>query len=364
MKIIRDYILKEIFPPFLLSLFISTVILTASNVIQMADMIINKGVDFMLMAELIGLLMPSLLTFTIPMSLLSAVLLAFSRFTCDNEIIALRASGISLVKVAFPILIIGMLFSLACVPLNYDVTPESGYRARKLLKEIGIRNPAAIIEPGIFLNKFENFVLFVYDMKGNKLKNVKIFQPQENGPTRTLSAERGEIISRPNENYIKIKLINGTADEVNPSDPNTFMKLAFKNYHITLRLKESLRGKKVDKKTREFTYRELRDELEKNRNQKKDTTAVLIEIHNKMALAFSNFIFALIAIPIGLKTHRREKTINFGMALLIFLLYWGAMLGGVAFAIRKLVPPWFGVWMPNMIFGVAAIILFTRINRQ
>jgi lipopolysaccharide export system permease protein len=284
--------------------------------------------------------------------------------TSDNEIIALRASGVSLMRMSWPLIMIGLMLSLACIPLNYVLMPEAGYRARKLVKEIGVNNPTALLEPGVFLNIFENYVVFIYDMRGETLLNVRIYQPQPDGPTRTLVAEKGEIVANPNANSIKIKLTNGIADETDPKDPKAFYKLKFQDYHITLNLKESLRGQRIEKKPRELTLGELREELDRFKEQKLDPTPIYIEMHNKTALAFSNLIFVMIAIPIGLKTHRREKTINFGMALLVFLIYWAMMLGGVALVMRKVMPAWLGVWSPNMIFGAVSLVFLTIANKR
>jgi len=364
MRIIRYYLLKEIFPPFFLALLVSTVILTAGNVIQMADMIINKGVSALLMLQLVGLLMPSLLMFTLPISVLSAVLLGFARLTSDNEIIAIRASGVNLFKLASPVFLVGVIISLACIPLNYKIMPESGYMARKLVKEIGVRNPTALLEPGVFLKIFREYIIFIYDIRGDQLRNIRIYQPQQNGPTRTLIAEKGQIMPQPRENTIKIKLSNGIADETSPDKPDTFYKLIFDSYYITLDLKDSLQQHKIDKKAREYTLAELRREINKFKEKNIDITPLLIEKYNKLALSFSNLIFILIAIPIGVKTHRREKSINFGMALVVFLIYWTLMLGGVACTIRKLIPPWLGVWSPNIIFGLVSIFLYIRVMKR
>lgn len=364
MRIIRNYLLRELLPPFLLALLVSTVILTASNVIQMADLIINKGVNAMQMFQFMMLLFPSLLSFTIPISALSSVLLGFARLSSDNEIVALRASGVSILKIAAPILIVGFLISLACIPLNYKVMPESSFRARKMLKEMGIKNPAALIEPGVFIKIFKDYVLFAYDMKGNKLKNIRIYQPREDGPTRTLVAETGEILQNREEDEIKIKLTNGIADEIMPENPEAFYKLVFKDYYITLNLKDKFQKQKTEKKAREMTIEELRNSIEKFKRESIDTTPLLIEMHNKVSLAFSNLVFILLAIPLGIKTHMREKTINFGMALAVFLIYWALVLGAVACVIRKFVPPWFGMWFPNILFSGIAIILFARAERH
>ena len=364
MHIIRNYLLREFVGPFFLSLFVSTMILATGHIIQVADLIINKGVSVFYVLQLFFLLMPWLLTFTIPISVLSATLLAFGRLASDNEIIALRASGVSLYRIAAPLLTVSLIISLFCIPLNDKILPESGYNARKLIKEIAIRNPLALLEPGIFVKGFEDYIIFVYNINKNKLKNIRIYQPQEGRPTRTIVAEEGEVIAIPEKNMIKLKLKNGSADESLPQDPEKFYKLVFETYYMTLNLKDALKHKNIEKKAREMSIVELRREIKKLEKDKINATPLYIEVHNKLALAFSNFVFVLIGIPIAVRTHRREKSINFGFTMVLFLIYWGIMLGGIACAIRNIMPPWVGIWMGNAILFVVGIILFVRIARK
>ncbi|MDD4201973.1 MAG: LptF/LptG family permease [Candidatus Omnitrophica bacterium] len=364
MKIVRNYLLKELCGPFILSLVISTFILTASNLIQMADMIVNKGVGFFQMVLLLTYLMPSLLMFTIPISVLSAVLLGFARLTSDNEIIALRASGVSLLRLSVPIFVVGIIISLACIPLNYNIMPKASFNARKLVKDIGIKNPTALLEPGVFVKVFQDYIIFVYDIKGNELKNVRIYQPQDNGPTRTVIAQTGTILPQRSNESIKIKLSNGIADETDPENPDNFYKLVFKNYYMTLNLQDSFKKQETEKKPRELTLRELNSEIQNFKEKNIDTMPLQIEIQNKISFAFSNLIFILIAIPIGVRTHRREKSVNFGMALVVFLIYWGLMLGGVALVMKKLLPVWLGIWGPNILFVFFSILLFIKGSKR
>ncbi|MFH1594252.1 MAG: LptF/LptG family permease [Candidatus Omnitrophota bacterium] len=364
MRIIRNYVLKELVGPFFLSLLVSTMILATGNIVQIADLIINKGVSPVYVMKLFLCLMPWLLTFTIPISVLSSMLLAFGRLSSDNEIIALKSSGVSLYRIALPVLIAGFILSLSCVPLNDKVLPQSGFAARKLIKEIGIRNPIAMIEPGVFIKGFENYIIFVYNIKGNILKNIRIYQPQEGRPTRTIVAEEGEIISMPEQNAIKLKLKNGSADESLPQDPSNFYKLVFSTYYMTLNFKDALDIEKLGKKPREMSISELKQEITKLERDNVETIPLHIELHNKLALAFSNFVFVLIGIPIAVKMHRREKSINFGLTMVLFLVYWGIMLGGIACAIRKIVPPWTGVWMANIILFMVGMFLFLRMSKK
>jgi len=339
-------------------------ILATGHIVQVADLIINKGVSPFYIINLFLMLMPWLLTFTIPISILSATLLSFGRLASDNEIIALRASGVSLYRIALPILIIGLMVSLFCIPLNDKILPTSGFKARKLLKEIGIRNPLALLEPGVFIKGFENYIIFIYGIDGNKLKDIRIYQPQEGKPTRTIVAEEGEVTSIPEKNMIKLKLRHGSADEALPQDPEHFYKLVFDTYYMSIDLQEALEYEEVQKKPREMSIAELRLEAEKLAKDNIDAVPIYIEIHNKLALAFSSFIFVLIGIPVALRMHRREKSINFGLTMVLFLAYWAIMLGGVACAIRKIVPPWAGIWMANAVLFTVGLFLFFRLTRK
>lgn len=364
MRIIRNYLLKEMAGPFLLSLLVSTMILATGHIVQVTDLIINKGVSVFYVVSLFLLFMPWLLTFTIPISMLSATLLAFGRLAGDNEIIALKANGLSLPKISGPVLIVGLLVSLLCVPLNDRLLPESGYRARKLIKEIGIRNPLALLEPGVFIKGFRNYIIFIYNIDRNLLRNIRIYQPQAGKPTRTIVAEEGEIITDPDKNFIKLKLKHGSADESLPQDPENFYKLVFDTYYMKLDLRDAIDHEVIQKKPREMTIRELKGEIRKLEKDNISATPLRIEIHNKIALAFSNVIFVLLGIPIALNTHRREKSINFALTMGLFLIYWGIMLGGVACVIRNIVPPWAGIWAANSVLFLVGAGLFVKLARK
>jgi len=364
MRIIRNYLLYELVGPFFLSLLVSTMILATGHIVQIADLIINKGVSALYVMNLFLLLIPWLLTFTIPISVLSATLLAFGRLAGDNEIIALKANGISLGRMASPVLIVGILISLFCVPLNDKILPESGYKARKLIKEIGIRNPLALLEPGVFIKGFKNYVIFIYNIDKNMLKNIRIYQPQPGKPTRTIVAEEGEIITNPENGFVKLKLKNGSADESLPRDPENFYKLVFDTYYMKLDMKDAIDYRTIEKKPREMSIRELREEIRKLEKDNINVTPLRIEIHNKLALAFSNIVFVFLGIPIAISTHRREKSINFGLTMVLFLAYWGIMLGGIACVIRNTLPAWVGIWMANALLFVVGGILFLKMAKK
>lgn len=364
MKIVNKYLLKELAGPFFGSLLVSTAILAAGNFVQTADMVINRGVDLLQMVKIFLCFLPYVLIFTIPISVLSAVLLGFGRLSGDNEFTTLRTSGMSLIKVVVPALICGFIISLASVPLNDEILPQSEFTARKLVREAGMQSPTALIEPGVFIRGFQNYIVFTHGVQGDVLQDIRIYQPRRDQATRTIVAKKGRIIPLPEEDKIRLHLIDGTADEIAPQSPEEFYKLSFKDYYMTLSLADTVDISSIQKKAREKSIEELSAEI---RELKEDNISVIplrIELHKKIALAFSNFVFVLIGIPLAVTTHRREKFFGFAMAMLLFLIYWGIMLGGIAFSIRGLIPPWAGVWLANiLLFAIGVFLLRKIINR-
>lgn len=363
MKIITRYMLKELGGPFLAALLISTIILAAGNIIQTVDMVMNKGVEFIQVLKIFFLFLPYVLIFTIPISVLSAVLLGFGRLSGDNEVTTLRTSGVSIYRVVLPVVVCGFIISLLSVPLNDKILPQSEFEARKLLKTVGLKHPTAMLEPGVFVKGFKDYIIFVYDVKGNKLEDIRIYQPREDKPTRTIVAKRGEVIPLPEENSVKLKLSDGMADEISSDKPDEFYKLSFKDYYMTLNLEGGVDVKSIQKKAREKSIKEILSEIKDLSSDNIDVIPLRIELHKKIALAFSNLVFVLAGIPLAITTHRREKFVGFGLAIVLFLIYWGIMLGGIAFAIRGIVPPWIGVWSADVLLMAMGIFMFYRIAK-
>jgi lipopolysaccharide export system permease protein len=360
MRILRNYILTEFFHSFLLSLVVFTFVLLVGNIIQLADLIINKGVGLISVLQLFFFLIPWLLSFTLPIAVLTAVILTFGRFSSDGELTAMKASGVSLYRISFPIMMLGIIFSFTAFFLNDQVSPNASFASRRVVKDIGIRNPTAYLEEGAFIRGFENYVIFIYEIRGNKLKNIRIYQPQEGKPTRTIVAEAGELNSFPKTNMIELKLFNGTSEEPSPTDPDTFYKLNFKNYNMTLDLSKVMKQENIQKKTREMTVSELTKEISKAVAQHIDPTPLYVEIYKKINMSAASFVLILMGIPLGITTHRSEKSIGFGLSLVFFALYWGLFLGGIALSLKGTVPPAVGVSLPNAIFFAFGAIMFLK----
>lgn len=366
MRILRDHIVYEFMGPFLFSLSsFMFVLLLGRGLVQMADLIFNKDVDPFLIMKILWYSFPFILTFLIPMSVLVASLLTFGKLSFDNEIMAIRASGISLLRILQPLLFVTTILCLATFILSDQVASTSHYATRKLLAQVGFSSPAAALEEGTFIKKFKNFVIFIYELDKNELKGVRIYQPQEGKPTRVIIAEKGELISVPENKLLKLKLIHGTSDEPDPKDPSKLYKLNFKTYDLPLTAATLGQDEEIEKKPKDMSIRELKEEI-RSLGQKgiRATWPLSAEIHHKIAVAFSSLAFLLIGVPLGITTRRAEKSISFAISLVLVSVYWLLLISGKSLAQKGFVPPFAALQFPNFLLGSLGLFLFLRMVKK
>ncbi len=363
MKLLREYTLRELVIPFCVSLLIFTFIFIVGNLVKMADLIINKGVDIFDILRIVVLLIPRLLSFTIPTSILTAILLVFGHMAQNNEIIAMKASGINIFKILLPILLVSIVLSLFSLIMNDQILPKTHFAYRKALKNILVKKPLAYLEAGRFIKEFEGYVIFVHEIDGNILKNITIYQPLENQPTRTIVAERGEIISDPDKKTVSLKLYNGTSDEPNPDDPAVFYKLDFETFILHPFVVDD--SSKISKKTKDMTIDELvynlRTEDQKVLLQGDLMNRLRAEIHKKLSFSFAPFVFALIGLPLALITHRGEAVISFGLSLGVITVYYIMFAWANTIAIQGILIPSVALWIPNFVLSICGIFLMYKV---
>lgn len=364
MKILRTYLLKELARPTAATLVLFTFVLLVGNLVKLADLLVNKGVSALAILKLFGLLIPSLFVYTIPMAVLTGTLLAFGKLSSDREILAMRASGVSLPKLAFPLLVAGGLLSLALIPINHQLVPWSHYATRRVALEIGIRNPAAFLEAGTFIKAFKPFILFIYRVDGNRLHKVRIYEPRDGRPTRTIVAEWGEFVPLPEEGRVVLKLYNGAADEPDPKNPSKFYKLEFKTYAMNLHLKGGQNPNELGKKPKDMLIGELRSEIRRLESQGVEPIPLQAEIGRRTAMAFAPLAFILIGLPLGITTRRAERSVGLGLSVGVFLGYYGFLIAGETLAQKGILPPAPAMWLGNAVFFLLGALLFRRANRR
>ena len=203
MRIIRNYFLREFLTNLTASFVGITFILLLGNLITALDYIVRKGIDPMIAVKSFVYAVPYLLQYSLPLSVLLGILLTMSRFSSDNEIIAIKAAGIGMSRILGIFFSVGIVLSMVLLIMQFSIIPYSSFMSKRILKDLGSVNPGSLIEPGTFIDTFDGFVLFVHDTEFSTLRKIYIYQTGEK-KGNIIFAERGEFSV--DKGFLRIKL--------------------------------------------------------------------------------------------------------------------------------------------------------------
>src|SRR5438128_1356862 len=195
MRILNWYILRLHLVPFLLGFGVVTFILEMDVLFDYLDLIVNRGVAPGIVLQLFGLSLGYIVALSVPCAVLVAVLMTFGRLSQDNEITALRASGVNLASVLAGPLIAAAVLALGLTFFNNYVLPESNHQFAGLLVDISRMRPTVKLQEGVFVNDFPGYNLLVQRVNGrsNEMRGITIYQTNPNGPPTTILARSGTL---------------------------------------------------------------------------------------------------------------------------------------------------------------------------
>ena len=365
-KIIHRYIFKEIASSFIIILFILTFVLLMGKILQIMDLIINKGISAFTIAKLIFFLLPSFMLFTIPIALLIAILIAMGRFSADNEITALKTSGISLMQIYYPVAIASLITFIITIIVGYFLVPQSNFATKRLLFNIAQQNANIGIKEKVFNSDFKGFLLYAENIPVDKnyMEDVIVSDNRIIGEQNTILAKKAFLVSDPESMTVKLKLENGSIHTVS-SDLKNYRKIDFKSYDIKLDLSTALASlNESSKSSTEMTMTELLEKMKKPGMDKAAIRELAIEVHKKFSIPLSCIFFGLLALPLGIKSHRAIKSRGFAVGIIIVSVYYLLRIGGEALVETGHLSPEVGVWTPNFIFAFIGIYLLYMANKE
>ena len=381
MKLLRTYCLRELTIPFLLSLALFTFIFLVGNLVKLADLLVNKGVNIFDIIKILLLLLPQIAAFVLPTGTLAAVLLVFGGFAQNNEITAMKASGVNVVRVMIPVMLVSFLISLLALFFVDQIQPWTRFMFREIMNDLVVKKPAAYIESGRFVKDFKGYILRVQKINKSRLEGVTIFQPEEGKPTRTIIAEWGEVISSPDDRTFGLKLYNGISDEPNPDDPSVLYKLHFDTFLLPSMALSETPQQRTKRKIKDMSLNELIlilrnmeqyrenlaskrwDKLEIDRDVRSLTLEAKAEIQRKISFAFATFSFVLIGLPLAIVTRRGEAVVSFALSMGIVAVYYILSIWGKTIAVNGILPAVVALWIPNVLAVAIAVFLMTRVIR-
>ncbi len=342
--------------------------------------VIYKAVDFMAKGMSAGIILkfvlqnlPYSLSYTIPISTLFSTLLLFGRLSADSEISAMKSGGLSLWQIASPVILASMVLVLICLYNNFVIYPRTSYANRQLIKSMGVEDPVKLLEEGRFVRDIPGYMIYVGKKNRNRVKDLIIYDVDDDGKiTRTLRADAGIISSDMENTLLKIDLFDVRIEDFKSADesgnPNY---ISLKKLPRRFSMKELVGEGHVSKKRKnlmldELVWRIRNPEKEyallEGRRQKEQWARDLIELNQRICLAVAPFMFALIAVPLGIKSHRKESSSGMLISLAVMFIYYVFIILSDTFEGALHFRPWLFPWIPIVGGQIAGCVLLRRAN--
>ena len=348
-------------PPFVINLLFFNFIFLLTKILDITNMIVNYRISLFDVMLLLIYSMPHFLEFVIPMSVMTTVLLTFFRLSSDNEIVALKAGGVSIYKLLPPVLLFCLIGCMLTGFMTIYGLPWGRLSFKKLTYEVALSNVNIGMKERTFNDNFEGVMLYMnkIDLKNKALMDIFIEDQRTRNIISTIVAPRGEMYSEPDKLLFHLRLHNGTINQVDIEN-KTVHSITFDTYDINLDLKKSVTTKKGRKDEKEMSIAELNKYLKDTVNKDAKYYAALIEFHRKFSIPFACFALGLLGVPLGVQSKSAKRAFGLGFGLIFFLLYYLMLSAGWVFGEAGVYPPLIGMWMPNIVIGGIGLYLFVR----
>ena len=328
--------------------------------------------------KLVALTIPVVVSYALPMGMLTGVLLVLGRMSSDREVTALRASGLSVAWLSAPILFSALLGVALNLAINFQFMPRAKVAYETELAEAVRQNPLSFIVPKTFIRDFRGYVIYVGEKKGNVLKDFWVWElDAQNRVKRLARADTGRIDYDEKRNKLVLTLQHVQAELRDNKDPEDFREArgaaSADELPFDLPLEKFGAGSGVNVKTKWLTFGQLMTEWRRLDQPDPKVTAeerakkqmrVQITIHEKFATAFSVLSFTLVAIPLGIKISRKETSANLGIGLGLAMAYYFATIVIGWFDNHTALRPDLLMWLPNLAFQALGLWMFYRVDRK
>ena len=468
--------LKEHAGPLAFALGALTSLMLLNYVAKRLGELVGKGLPWTVFFEFFGLALAFIVAMTLPMAVLVATLYAFSRLAAENEITALRASGVGMRRVLAPVLWAAAGVTLVMIVFNDQIMPRSNHRLSVLQRDIAQKKPTFALREQV-INELSRGRLYLraghLDENSNRMREITIYDFADPSRRRTIFADSGNLAMSPDQSDLIMTLYEGTLQDVPTANPEQLQRLFFRTDRVRVRGVGN-QFRKTEEQTfkgeREMTVcemsraqnrgraayvtaqKELRDNVASARrggiqlsnavlstpldpprgktwgtlycsgiqslaslvrparaqprvaNQQRNVAeparepaqgrkslseqeramipALIesarvrmgenqrimnlygVEIHKKFALAAACFVFVLLGAPIALRFPRGGVGLVIGVSLIVFGLYYVALIGGQSLGTRGVMPPALAMWAANALFAAVAAVLLARMGRE
>ena len=404
LKTLHKYLVGQVSATLLLTVAVFAFVVMLLNVLKdVLPLLFGGHMSLWLFCKAIGLLLPFACVYALPMGFITATLLVFGRISTDQELTAARASGISLLSLISPVLLLSLFCCTLSAWFNLDIGPRSRVEFLNLRYELMHDLANSQLPAGQFIKYFPGYIFYTEKNHGGQLENVMIYRLQnETNVDTTIYAARGELKPDQANNQFILNLYDAHTVTIG-GHGNTIGTVAYYPFILSL---NNVTNRNTKPNISDMTFLRLRQELRELKQLSfvaTDTNAPLdqaslhrlkltvdtnsspeevagilrkadqlrgeeisrvhVAMHREIAFSFACFGFTLVGIPLGIRVHRRETNVGIAMALVLVIVYYAFVMLGQSLSARPEFYPQLILWVPNFLFQAVGGVLLWRANR-
>lgn len=355
-----------------MALAVITLVLYLGAIMRGLDYV-ARGVPGGKLLQIFTLNIPYILSYSIPISTVVGTLLLFGRLSMDGEFTAMRSGGLSTWQIISPVVLAGVVLSIICLVLQYEISPESRFARQKALLTLGELDPVDLLDEGRFV-RFPNLEIYITDKDDHDLEDVEIYQLNEEGDTiQTIRAQTGEVQLFEKEKLMRVILKNVQVQHPDRNAPDDLTRariIDMDTYEFDLSYQEMLKNNAPSRGIKDMRGSMLVDAIRNPasyfpkvdpRRQERNRMKALVEFHKRVGLSMACLSFTLLGIPLGMTSQRRESHAGIPIGLSMVIIFYTFI--EVASSLRD-VPslyPDYIIWIPVILSQVAGYLMIRRI---
>ncbi len=371
-RLLDRYIGRQLLVSAIFAITVLSVVLVLGNIFKkLLDLLINQNAPPGLILTFIAFVLPFSLTFTIPWGFQTAVLLVFGRLSAENEMTAMRATGVSVPRICVTVWLLAAALSGVCLWINLDVAPRAQQKMKDAIFRIATDNPLAMFGSDKVIEDFPGRKIYVEKSEGRKLTNLLVYQlDQLNRVKDVMYAREGDIgienvrKTQPDGSVVEEKQIilkvrhalYEQRDEDHPWDLSRIRNgITLEEGSIAISLKELYEKQRKAKSMGALPIGEL---LDSQRPEK------LVELNKRISNALATITLALLAVPLGVTAQRKETSVGFAISLALGLTYYFLIFMVDLARNKPALHPELLAWAPNLLFFTVGAYRFVKLARR
>jgi LPS export ABC transporter permease LptF/LPS export ABC transporter permease LptG len=373
-RLLDRYIVREMLAPSAIGLLVFTFVLLIDQIPRLLAVLVARSADLATILRVFLNLLPSIFAVTIPMAFLLGVLLAFGRMASDSEIVALRAVGVSPLRLVAPVMMLAAAMTTVTFYVNAVALPAANQAHRELVFSLVVSKARTDVRARTFTDSLlpGRMMLYVQDIEPDtgRWKNLLIHDTRDFREPKLILARTGELVVDRADQVARIALGPGSQHSFFPFDPRQYSRTSFSSMGWDLPVDEFFPDRKkllLAKGDREMTLLELTDKIEQLRAEgraRPEWGRFAVEWHKKFALPAACLVFGVLGLALSLGSRKEARSSAFALSIAVIFIYYVLIRLGEQAGDTGLMSPWLSMWGANLVLGALALGLLFLNHRE